>query len=141
MEAMVRASGLEWCILRGGAFYGPGSGQDEAWREAALGGTLRWPGDGGGRLSLSHTADMASAVALAAEAPSAAGAIYNVVDDEPVTYRELYIHLAAVAGPSAAAGPGDGAGSSLACSNAKIKAALGWRPAFPTYREGLAGLG
>ena len=40
MENYVRASKLNWCILRGGLFYGPGTGRDEGWRQAVLDKTL-----------------------------------------------------------------------------------------------------
>lgn len=136
MERSVRASALEWCILRGGAFYGPGTGAERGWREAARSGSLALPGDGGAYVSLIHVADMARAVALAVErAP--AGSVYNVVDDAPVTYRALYSYVAAQVGgpePSAGAPPVP----SRRCANARITTALGWSPAYPTYRSGLA---
>ena len=139
MEALVQAApaSLEWCILRGGSFYGPGTGREEAWRQAAREGSLRLPGDGTGLLSLIHVVDMARAVVLAAEA-APVRAIYNVVDDEPVTYRQLYGHVAAqVEGPEPTLG-GETILPSLGCANARLKAALGWSPAYPTYRSGLA---
>jgi nucleoside-diphosphate-sugar epimerase len=138
MEQMVAASGLTWSILRGGAFYGPGTGKEAFWCQAAREGTLRLPGAGEGLVSLIHVADMARAVVLAAES-APAGAIYNVVDDRPVTYRELYRYVAALAGgPEPAAGGAPGA--SLGCRNGQSKAELGWAPAYPTYLSGLGGL-
>lgn len=79
---------------------------------------------------------MARAVVLAAES-APAGSIYNVVDDEPVTYRHLYGYVAALTGapPPAAGGP---PAASAACRSDRIKAELGWAPAYPTYRSGLA---
>ena len=64
-------------------------------------------------------------------------AVYNVVDDQPVRYRELYGYLAAQMGadPPGTGGP---ATRSLGCGNARLKAALGWEPAYPTYLSGLA---
>lgn len=135
MEEQVRSSSLDWCILRGGAFYGPGTGAEDRWREAAEAGRLRLPGDGG-FISLIQVADMARAVVLAAES-APARSIYNVVDDEPVRYRDLYGYIAAQIGAPAPE-PGGGPARSLACSNAAIKAALGWSPAYPSYRSGLA---
>jgi len=46
MEAKVRATALDWLILRGGLFYGPGTGFDDEWfarakREAAAPGSGR----------------------------------------------------------------------------------------------------
>ena len=42
----VRESGLDWLILRGGLFYGPGTGFDDDWFARARAGTLRLPGEG-----------------------------------------------------------------------------------------------
>lgn len=136
MEALVQASSLDWCILRGGSFYGPGTGRVEDWRSRAQEGHLRLPGDGEALLSLIHVVDMARAVVLAVE-QAPAGSIYHVVDDAPVSYRVLYDYIAAQLGAAAPA-PGGSPVASQGCSNARIKAALGWAPAYPTYRSGLA---
>lgn len=55
MEQMVSQAPLDWCIVRGGAFYGPGTGRPEAWRSQARGGVLTLPGDGNGFLSIRKT--------------------------------------------------------------------------------------
>jgi nucleoside-diphosphate-sugar epimerase len=134
MEELVQASPFEWCILRGGFFYGPNTFED-AWREALRQGTLSLPGDGSGKLSLIHQVDMATAVVLAAGKASARS-IYNVVDDYPVTYKELFDYMAAlVDGPSPAPG-GSVFLPPFACRNDRLKA-LGWAPAYPSYRSGL----
>ena len=138
METRVAGSGLTWSILRGGAFYGPGTGKEPFWSQAAREGTLRLPGDGEGLVSLIHVADMARAVVLAVES-APAGAIYNVVDDHPVTYRELYGYVAALAG-GPEPGAGGAPGASLGCRNERIRAELGWAPAYPSYQSGLGGL-
>jgi nucleoside-diphosphate-sugar epimerase len=136
MEQMVQGSLLDWCILRGGFFYGPLSGQEAGWKEDLKNGDLRLPGDGDALLSLVHEVDMARAVVLATEqAPPRS--IYNVVDDYPVTYRELFGHLAALTGSPIPA-PGDPLVlPALGCRNTKLKSELGWAPAYPTYRSGL----
>lgn len=136
MEETVRASALDWCILRGGAFYGPGTGREEAWREAAGAGTLRLPGNGDALVSLVHVVDMARAVVLAAE-KAPARSLFNGVDDEPVSYRRLLGHIAAQVG-APEPGPGGAPVRSLGCSNTLLKHTLGWSPVFPTYRSGLA---
>ena len=94
MEAAVRAADLDWRIVRGGAFYGPGTGREEAWRAAAGAGSLEVPGDGSAYVSLIHVADMAAAVAacLDADAPRT---IWNAVDDLPVTTAVLMTGIAA----------------------------------------------
>jgi nucleoside-diphosphate-sugar epimerase len=137
MEQQVQASTLEWSILRGSYFYGPGTGMEDGWRESARQGTLRLPGDGSGLISLIHVADMARAVVLAMES-APRGSIYNVVDDEPVSYKDLYTYVTAQLGlPDPQAG-GPALRPSLGCSNARIKKALGWSPAYSTFRSGLA---
>ena len=136
MEELVKASSLSWSILRGGLFYGPDTFED-GWRQAARQGELPLPGDGSGRLSLIHVVDMARAVVIAAEG-APARSIYSVVDDQPVTYRELFAYLAVVEGGPAPAADGPVFLPSFACRNDHIKATLGWSPAYPTYRSGLA---
>lgn len=135
MEALVQSSPLDWCILRGGFFYGPNTFED-AWRNAARAGALQLPGDGSGRLSLIHVADMAQAVVLAAE-KAPAQSIYNVVDDQPVTYAELFSYLAMVVGGPLPSAHGPEFLPSFSCRNDRLKTMLGWTPAYPTYRSGL----
>jgi nucleoside-diphosphate-sugar epimerase len=89
MEAQARASGLDWIILRGGMLHGPGTARMFEWNELALVGRLTLPGDGSDYLSLIHVEDMASAVVAATEAQAGMFTV-NIVDDEPVTYRELF---------------------------------------------------
>ncbi len=137
MEAVVMDTPLDWIILRGGLFYGPGTGRDQDWRQAAQAGRLRTPGDGSGLASLTHVIDMAAAMVLALE-KAPAGRTYNVVDDCPVDFLTLYRHVAALesAGDPLTGGPPEI--PSLACSNQKIKKELGWSPFFSTYHSGLA---
>lgn len=137
MESLVRASALDWCILRGGLFHGPGTGRAEAWRQSVRSDDFRLPGDGTRLMSLVHVADMARAVVRSAElAPP--GRIYNIVDDEPVSFRTVFEYLAAREHRPAPRSGGPVALPSLACSNARAKAELDWSPAFPTFRSGLA---
>jgi 2-alkyl-3-oxoalkanoate reductase len=138
MEELVRKSTFEWCILRGALFYGAGAGLEDDWRQTARKGELILPGDGSDRISLIHVVDMARAVITAVES-APAGSIYNVVDDEPPTYAALYAYVAAQEGVAPPAAGGQRTRQSFACSNAKIKRELGWQPAYPTYRSGLAG--
>ncbi len=135
MERLVRASSLDWCMLRGGLFCGPQTFED-GWRSAARAGTLAVPGDGRDRLSLVHVVDMARAVVLAAEA-APAGAIYHVVDDEPLSYRRLFDHMAALCAAPPPAGGGAPFLPAFAAANARITREIGWTPAYPTYRSGL----
>ena len=110
---------------------------EDAWREALRQGTLPLPGDGSAQLSLIRPVDMANAVVLAAEkAPPRSR--YNVVDDYPVTYRELFDYLAIlVGGPPPIVGGPAAVLPPFACRNDRLRA-LGWTPAYPSYRSGLA---
>jgi nucleoside-diphosphate-sugar epimerase len=138
MEEMVRLSKLNWCILRDGIFYGPGTGTEDTWRKAARQSILRLPGDGSAFLSLIHVADMARAIVKAAEiAPP--HSTFNVVDNLPVTYRELFGYISAQEGTRPPQPGGDVTLPSLACSNAAIRSELEWSPFYKTYRSGLAG--
>jgi nucleoside-diphosphate-sugar epimerase len=135
MERMVAESPLDWVILRGGAFYGPGTGRIEEWTRRARGGNLVLPGDGGDYVSLVHVEDMADVVVLATLLPRGKVTL-NVVDDRPVEYRELFEYVASVNGARVA---GDGAPCllpSFRVSNARTKTVLGWQPRYPDYRAG-----
>jgi 2-alkyl-3-oxoalkanoate reductase len=136
MEELVRNSGLRWTILRGGAFYGPHTGRDEMWRNDARSGRLRLPGDGRGYISLSHVADVADAVVLATEiAPNCS--VLAIVDDQPVTYAELFAYLAHLeGGPDPQPGGAPTPWPSCRVSNARAKTVLGWQPRLRTYRSG-----
>ena len=71
MEATIEASGLDWLVLRGGLFYGPGTGFDDDWFGRARAGKLRLPAEGRDYVSLVHITDMAAAtVAALAKWPS-----------------------------------------------------------------------
>lgn len=137
MEEYVRATDLDWRILRGGAFYGPGTGREECWLEAARTGSLTIPADGLDYISLIHVTDMARAIvaAVRSETPRAS---YLVVDDRPLTYAELFGALSAMVGgpPPPTGGPVGLA--SFRCSNARAQAELDWSPAYPDFWTGIA---
>lgn len=136
MEEGVRASGLDWAILRGGLFYGPGTGFDDGWFARAAQGKLRAPGDGTSYVSLVHIADMASAtVAALRRWPREQSLI--VCDDNPVQWRELFRFIAAcVRQGEPTLGAPEGF-PSFRLKNTRAKQALGWEPFYATYREGL----
>jgi nucleoside-diphosphate-sugar epimerase len=137
MEDTVKSSVLGWCILRGGLLYGPGTWREEGWRQAARDGSLRWPGSGDSYLSLIHVVDLAHAIVCAVELAKP-GSVYNVVDDKPVTYKQLYGYIAAsVKGPVPSTG-GEPGMPSQRCSNKKIRSELDWAPFYSTYLSGLA---
>ncbi|HUC60585.1 MAG TPA: NAD(P)-dependent oxidoreductase [Alphaproteobacteria bacterium] len=137
MERLVRASELDWIVLRGGLFYGPDTGREARWRRDAREGRLSVPGDGSAYLSLIHQDDFASAATRACAAPVARKTL-NIVDDEPVTWGTLLGELARAEG---AAAPPTGAPLLFPyqrVSNRSAKAALDWQPAFPSFRAGLS---
>jgi len=137
MEDTVRQSGLDWTILRGALFYGPGTGFDDDWFARARAGKLRLPADGQDYVSLVHIADMAEATAAAiGRWPSRQALI--VADDEPARWRDVLAYVAAIAG-AAPPPPGGRLGlPSFRVSNRRAREALSWTPLYANYRIGLA---
>jgi nucleoside-diphosphate-sugar epimerase len=137
MEATIRASDLDWIILRGGLFYGPGTGFDERWFAGAAAGKLKMPGDGADYVSLVHIADMAAATVATVETwPSRQTLI--VCDDAPAQWREVFGFIATSLGQPAPATGGAAGFPSFRLRNTRAKAALGWQPFYKSFREGLA---
>jgi len=135
MEALVTESELEWCILRGGYFYGRGTRSD--WRlEQARAGRLMLPGDGAAYLSLIHVSDMAAAVVKAVSLRPRRK-LFCVVDNEPVTYRDLSSHLASTIGSARPLSAPATAVPSFRVSNERARQALQWQPHYATYRSGI----
>jgi nucleoside-diphosphate-sugar epimerase len=136
MEETVRRSDRDWLILRGGLFYGPGTGFDDDWFARAKAGKLRLPGDGEGFISLVHIADMAAATIAAIERwPSRQAVI--VADDLPARWRDVFSYVAELANAPAPQ-PGGRAGfPSYRVRNTRARALLGWTPTYPDYRTGL----
>jgi nucleoside-diphosphate-sugar epimerase len=136
MEGLVRtlAEGqMQWCILRGGSFVGPGTFQagDIAGLRA---GTLTVPCDGRNYISLIHVDDMAAAFAAAlVHAPN--GAVFNIVD-EPLRNGDYLDRLADAVGcpppPRALDHP---CPPSWRCSNAAARAVLGWTPRHSLFPQ------
>jgi nucleoside-diphosphate-sugar epimerase len=134
-------------VLRYGGFYGPGSEQTDVvvrWARRHVGFLVGRPDD---YMSSIHVADAGGAVAAALDV---AAGTYNVVDDEPLTKREV----AAAIGEAVGARPwvhmpgrltpllllGQPAARLLArsqrVSNARFRSATGWAPQYPSVREG-----
>jgi nucleoside-diphosphate-sugar epimerase len=137
MEETIRASSLDWIILRGGLFYGPGTGFDDHWFSRAAAGKLRLPGDGAAFVSQVHIADMAAATLAALQAwPSRE--TFIVTDDRPSRWRDVLGFIAEAVGAPPPAPGGLARFPSFRMCNAKAKRMLGWAPAYPDYRAGLA---
>ncbi|HYD71701.1 MAG TPA: NAD(P)H-binding protein [Candidatus Binatia bacterium] len=136
MEDALRASGLDWLILRGGLFYGPGTGFDDEWFARAQAGKLRLPGVGTDYVSLLHIADMASATAAAlARWPSRQTLI--VADDEPAQWRDVFGYIATLAAAPAPQSGGRQGFPSFRVSNRRAREVLSWAPFYTNYRLGL----
>lgn len=97
-----------------------------------------------------HVEDIASALIRALERPGAGGA-FNLADDHPSSQAEVMTGAAELLGvPAPDILPFDPSranpmltsfyAESRRISNARAKAVLGWRPAFPSWREGLAAI-
>jgi len=141
------ASPVQGIVLRYGSFYGPGASDDFV----GLIRKRRIPviGEGAGIWSFLHIRDAAAATIAALE--RGAPGVYNVVDDEPASVAQWLPYVARAVGAKAprrvpvwlgrlAAGE---VGVSMmtqirGSSNAKAKRELGWRPAWPSWREGFS---
>src|SRR4051794_32017539 len=151
---------IEWgegLALRYGGFYGAGAPMRLA-PDAQIAAPIRkrlFPiiGDGGGVWSLVHIDDAAEATAVAVDRGEAG--VYNIADDDPAPVREWLPVLAGaldakpprriprwlgriLAGETATLMMTDVRGA----SNEKAKRELGWKLAYPSWRQGSAqGLG
>ena len=154
LEATTTA--IDWgegLVLRYGGFYGPGTGisvgEEGNMAEAVRARRFPVVGAGDGVWSLVHIEDAAAATADAVE--RGAAGIYQVVDDEPAPVREWLPALASAIGAPPPRRVPRWLGRALAgqaatvmmtesrgASNAKAKRELGWRLAFPSWRQGFA---
>jgi nucleoside-diphosphate-sugar epimerase len=133
MESLVRASSLEWVILRGGVFVGQGTFEDDTIARMRAG-EERVPGDGSNWVSFVHVADYAGAVALALEAPEA-GAVLNITA-EPIRNRDYYRRLSEVLGVAMPEFDSERPmRQSFRCSNAAAREMLGWTPRRSIWPE------
>jgi nucleoside-diphosphate-sugar epimerase len=137
MERTVHDSALDALILRGGLFYGPGTGFDDDWFGRAKAGKLRLPGDGDTFVSLVHIADMVDAT-LTAIARWPREKTLIIADDRPVRWRELFAFVAESAGGPAPTPGGRIGFPSFRVRNARAREALGWKPFYGDFRAGLA---
>jgi nucleoside-diphosphate-sugar epimerase len=146
-EQVFTADEIEGVALRYGLFYG----QDSFTRminKLVRKRRLPVPSSGGGFGTFIYLEDAAAATVAALE-KGRPGQAYNIVDDEPVRWADYIDALA------------EGLGArrprripvwmlraipyvhtlmttSMRVSNAKARRELGWAPAVPTYREGIA---
>jgi len=150
-EAVLGARWTEGIVLRYGAFYGPGTSLAPGSAQTELVRKRKFPlvGDGGGVWSFVHVADAAEATVAAVEHGSRG--VYNIVDDDPAPVAEWLPALAQELGAKKPVRVPRFIGRLFAgeagvvmmteargASNAKAKRELGWRPAHPSWRQGLA---
>ena len=145
LERAVLEAPLDGIVVRYGGLYGPGA--SEVFKDALRRRMFPVIGDGAGMVSSTHVDDAAAGTIAALE--RGRPGIYNIVDDEPARTREFIpaiaeamgtpkpLHIPAwlgrlLAGDVAVAMMTEGRGS----SNAKAKRELGWRPIWPTWRDG-----
>ncbi len=154
MEQLVtgaaKEQGLPAVVLRLGMFYCSDSVQTRAILASARRGQFPIIGRGENYWSQIHVDDAAAAVVSAVEKRAqAAGRTYNVVDDEPARYRDVAAFIAQSVGarspmrlPATVArlllgSPTvDTLTTSIRVRNQRIKDELGWKPEFPSFREG-----
>ncbi|MBU1376841.1 MAG: SDR family NAD(P)-dependent oxidoreductase [Alphaproteobacteria bacterium] len=141
-----RGMGLTVCTFRLPGIYGPGRSAFDRLRE----GRARRIVAEGQVFSRIHVDDLAAGLEASIARPRA-GAAYNLCDDEPAPNSEVLAYAAGLLGiePPPAIALADAELSPAAMrfyaeskrvSNALAKAELGWRPMYPTYREGLAAI-
>ncbi len=144
--AAARESGAEADILRLAGIYGPG-------RNALINlrrGEARRIVKPGQVFNRAHVDDIAEISRLVL-ARGLEGQIWNVADDEPAPPQDVIAYAAALLGVEAPLEePFEGAklspmarefyADNKRVSIAKAKALLGFKPAYPTYREGLKAL-
>ena len=145
-------------MLRYGGFYGPGTtlSADPARRpQRGRSASASSPSSGTAAAiwSFIHVDDAAAATAVAVERGKRG--IYNVVDDDPAPVREWMPELARALGAKPPRRVPRWLGRLLAgeaaavmmtevrgASNEKAKRELGWKPRYPSWRQGFAqGLG
>ncbi|MDO9430771.1 MAG: SDR family oxidoreductase [Phenylobacterium sp.] len=141
-----RGMGLTVTIHRLPGIYGPGRSAFERLREGRAR-RITTPGQVFSRI---HVEDLAAGLEASIAKPRAGG-VYNLCDDEPAPNSVVIAHAARLIGlPVPPEEPLDLDALSPPArrfyaetkrvSNARAKAELGWRPAYPTYREGLAAI-
>jgi nucleoside-diphosphate-sugar epimerase len=141
-----RAAPTAVTVFRLPGLHGPGRSAFDRLREGTAQRIVK-PGQVFSRL---HVDDLAAALQASIARPRAGG-VYNLCDDLPCPPQDVITHAAALLGVApppeiafdeAAISPAGRRfyAESKRVSNARAKAELGWRPMYPTYREGLAAI-
>lgn len=133
MEKTIINSGLEYIILRGGAFYGEGTGTENTWYSLAKEDKLLLSDNEFSYNSLINVEDYTQACTLAVNS-SYSKTIYNVVDDYSVSDKELYDYINNIFSNGESKTGGNRFLPSLRVSNEKIKKELNWEAEFTSYK-------
>lgn len=131
-------------VLRFALFYGDDDAFTRTMLDTVRRGWLPFLGRLDAYVAMVHHEDAAAAVVAALTAP---GGIYNVVDDEPLTHRDVGEAIASLLGvrapralPAWVAKLGGSLGETIArslrISNRKLRE-TDWVPRYPSVREGL----
>lgn len=138
-----KGMGLTVTLFRLPGIYGPGRSTLDRVRQSRAR-RIASPGQVFSRI---HVEDLAAGLAASIAQPRAGG-VYNLCDDAPAPNSEVIAYAARLLGqtpppeipleevdlpPQAQRFYAE----TKRVSNARAKAELGWRPAYPTYREGL----
>ena len=133
--------GLSVMVFRLPGIYGPGRSAFDRLRAGDARRVIK-PGQVFSRI---HVEDITSGL-VASIAKPRAGGIYNLCDDEPAPPQDVIAYAAGLAGLALPPEVGIDALSPMAkrfyaenkrVSNALAKQELGWKPTYPTYRQGL----
>lgn len=149
-ERLLATSGLDHVVIRPSHVYGPGG-----WYAEEIVSRLRAPGRlavvGSGRnwWDVVRVEDVTTACVYALERATS-GAVYHVVDDEPIHYFDFVALTARALGVGSprrvpawlarlatGADPVRAVTRSAKSSNARIKDELGWSPRFPSAEVGV----
>jgi nucleoside-diphosphate-sugar epimerase len=144
VERFAASAGNTGVVLRFGAFYGPDAVQLQTLIRAIRLGWAPLPGDPRGFISSVSHDDAGRAVVAALAAHNGA---YNVVDDTPLRREDYVGSLATALGVRPPRFPprwmtplfgptGQLLARSLRISNRKFRDDTGWRPRYPSVREG-----
>lgn len=139
-----QAAGARTFRLAG--IYGPGQSAFDKLREGRARRIIK-PGQVFSRI---HVDDIASVLLLSMARPEATG-VFNLADDHPCSQSIVVEEAARLLGveppmeeafDKTAMSPMQASfyAANRRVSNARAKAVLGWRPIYPTYREGLAAI-
>lgn len=131
-------------VLRLAGIYGPGR---HYLVDQLRDGSGEVAGRGDHRLNLIHRDDIAGAIWAAFDAPAeVVGGVFNVTDDGAATKSEVAAFIAGKLGLPAPRFTGEPAQGrrritpDRVIANNRIKRVLGWRPLYPTFREGYAAI-